>query len=120
MAFCLLGSRPIDPKQRIKIFKHRESKILGKFLEHDVFLECAVCLAKANHIVLNKYTKVGKRCFNLNPGANYRPQGALADRAEKGVCLSIYLFTEIPVTIYSTIELSNSVIVLGHPLKFEG
>ena len=29
------------------------------------------------------------------------------------VCLSIYIFTEIPVTIYSTIELSNSVIVLG-------
>ena len=29
------------------------------------------------------------------------------------VCLSIYLFTGIPVTIYSTIELSDSVIVLG-------
>ena len=27
--------------------------------------------------------------------------------------LSIYLFTGIPVTIYSTIELSDSVIVLG-------
>ena len=29
------------------------------------------------------------------------------------VCLSIYLFTGIPVTIYSKIELSDSVIVLG-------
>ena len=29
------------------------------------------------------------------------------------VCLSIYLFTGIPVTMYSTIELSDSVIVLG-------
>ena len=34
------------------------------------------------------------------------------------VCLSIYLFTGIPVTIYSTIELSDSVIVL-YPTKFE-
>ena len=29
------------------------------------------------------------------------------------VCLSIYLFTGIPVTIYSKIELSDSVIFLG-------
>ena len=29
------------------------------------------------------------------------------------VCLSIYLSIEIPVTIYSTIELSDSVIVRG-------
>ena len=36
------------------------------------------------------------------------------------VCLSIYLFTGIPVTIYSTIELSDSVILLGiTPKKFE-
>ena len=80
--------------------------------------------AKAKHLVLNKYTKVGKHCLNSNRGVNYRSQGAFADRAEEGisgiVCLSIYLFTEIPVTIYSTIELSDSVIVLGHPSKFEG
>ena len=54
-----------------------------------------------------KYTKVGKCCFNLN----HRPQSAFDDRTN--VCLSIYLFTGIPVTIYSTIELSDSVIVLG-------
>ena len=52
--------------------------------------------------LLNKYTKVGKRCFNLN----HRPQSAFDDS-------SIYPFTGIPVTIYSTIELSDSVIVLG-------
>ena len=38
---CLLGSRPIDPKQRIIIFKHRDetevSKILLKFKGDDVF-----------------------------------------------------------------------------------
>ena len=44
---CLFGSRPIDPKQRIIIFKHRDetevSKILRKFKGDDVFLECVVC-----------------------------------------------------------------------------
>ena len=43
---CLLGSRPIDPKQRIIIFKHRDetevSKILRKFKGDDVFLGCVV------------------------------------------------------------------------------
>ena len=43
---CLLGSRPMDPKQRIIIFKHRDetevSKILGKFKGDDVFLRCVV------------------------------------------------------------------------------
>ena len=42
----LLGSRPIDPKQRIIIFKHRDktevSKILQKFKGDDVFLGCLV------------------------------------------------------------------------------
>ena len=32
----------------------------------------------------------------------------------------IYLFTGFPVTIYSTIELSDSVVVLGQPLKIWG
>ena len=72
------------------------------------------CLDKAKKLQ-NKYTKVGKRCLNLNRQANYRPQGAFADRAE--VCLSIYIFTRIHVTIYITIVLSVSVIVLGQPLK---
>ena len=33
------------------------------------------------------------------------------------VCLSIYLFTGIPVTIYSTIELSDRLTVLGFTPK---
>ena len=59
----LLGSRPIDPKQRIIIFKHRDetevSKILRKFKGDGVFLGCVVftstvcilnaCLAKAKN-----------------------------------------------------------------------
>ena len=36
------------------------------------------CLAKAKKQLLNKYTKVGKRCFNLN----HRPQSAFDDRTE--------------------------------------
>ena len=44
---CLFGSRPIDPKQRIRIFKHRDetevSKILRKFI-NDIFLRCVVCI----------------------------------------------------------------------------
>ena len=45
---CLLGSRPIDPKQRIIIFKHRDetevSKILRKFKD-DLILGCIVCIS---------------------------------------------------------------------------
>ena len=45
---CLLGLRPIDPKQRIIIFKHRDetevSKILRKFKGDNVFLGCVVHL----------------------------------------------------------------------------
>ena len=51
-AICLLevGSRPIDPKQRIRIiFKRRDetevSKILRKFIGDDVFLGCVVCIS---------------------------------------------------------------------------
>ena len=44
----LLGSRPIDPKQRIIIFKHRDetevSKILRKLKGDDVFLRWCVYL----------------------------------------------------------------------------
>ena len=83
---CLLGLRPIDPKQRIIIFKQRDetevSKILQKVKGDDVFLGCVVfistvcikCVSRKGKkkILLNKYTKVGKRCFNLNREANYR------------------------------------------------
>ena len=41
---------------------------------------------------LNKYTKVGKRCFNLNREANYRPQGAFADRVEEGISVALFAF----------------------------
>ena len=41
---CLLGSRSINPKQRIIVFKHRDetevSKILRKLKGDDVFLGC--------------------------------------------------------------------------------
>ena len=56
MEVCLLGSRPIDPKQRIRIFKHRDetevSIILQKSSEmtffSDVLVVCisAVCVFK--------------------------------------------------------------------------
>ena len=43
---CFLGSRLIDPKQRIIIFKHRDetevSKTLQIFKGDDVFLGCVV------------------------------------------------------------------------------
>ena len=46
---CLFGSRRIDPKQRIRIFKHRDEtevlKILQKFISNDVFLVCIVCIS---------------------------------------------------------------------------
>ena len=46
---CLLGSRPIDQKQRIIIFKHRDetevSKILRKFKGDGVFLGCVVFIS---------------------------------------------------------------------------
>ena len=46
---CLLGSKPIDPKQNIIIFKHRDetevSKILRKFIGEGVFIGCIVCIS---------------------------------------------------------------------------
>ena len=42
------------------------------------------------------------------------------DNKTRAIILSIYLFTGIPFTIYSTIELSDSVIVLGQTLKIWG
>ena len=47
---CLLGSRPIDPKQKFRIFKHRVeievSKILRKFNTDDVFLGDVLCVSR--------------------------------------------------------------------------
>ena len=46
---CLLGSRQIDPKQRIRIDKHRDktevSKIVPKFIGYDAFLGFVVCIS---------------------------------------------------------------------------
>ena len=53
------------------------------------------CLKKAKHLVLNKYTKVGTPCFNLNREANFRPQGAFPDRAEEGISLVLFAFLSI-------------------------
>ena len=96
---CLLGSRPIESKQRIIICKHRDetkvSKILRKFKGDDVFLGCVVL----SRFKLVKLTIVHKVHSMIGQSGS--------------VCLSIYLFTGIPVTIYSTTDLSDSVIVLG-------
>ena len=80
-----------------------------------VYLDCVyyACLAKAKHFLLKEYSKVG----NLNREANYLPQGAFAGRAEEEIYVVLFAFTGIPVTIYSTIELSDRVIILGQHLK---
>ena len=104
---CLLGSRPIDPKQRIRKFSNTDMKLkCQKYCENS----CVVCistvcilkcvshtqgLAKAKHLVLNKCTKVGKRCFNLSREANYRPQGAFEDWAEEGISVVMFVFLSI-------------------------
>ena len=101
---CLLGSRQIDPKQRIIIFKHRDetevSKILRKSKGDDVFLGCVVristmCLAKAKKTNYLTNTKVGKRCFNLNREANYRPQSAFDERSEEGISVEVFAFLSL-------------------------
>ena len=105
----LLGSRPIDPKQRIIIFKQRDetgvSKILRKIKGDNVFLGCVVristvcikCVPRKGqkNSLLNKYTKVGKRCFNLNREANYRPQSAFDERTEEGISVVMFAFLSI-------------------------
>ena len=46
---CVLGSRPIDPKQRIIIFKHRDETEVSKYCKNskgdDVFLGCVVFIS---------------------------------------------------------------------------
>ena len=54
-----------------------------------------MCLAKAKNLILSKYTKVEKRCFNLNREANYGPQGAFDDRAEEGISVVMFAFLSI-------------------------
>ena len=49
-------------------------------------------LAKAKNLLLNKHTKVGKSCFNLNREANYRPQSAFDDRTEEGISVVMFAF----------------------------
>ena len=39
---CILSARPINPKQRIIIFKHRDETEVSKILRKFVFLECVV------------------------------------------------------------------------------
>ena len=51
---CLLGSRSIDPKQRIRIFKHRDETEVSKYCENskemtlfsDVLCIATVCIKK--------------------------------------------------------------------------
>ena len=94
-----------------------EALTRGPSVASQALCNCAACLAKAKNLVLKKYTRVGKSSFNLNCEAN----GAFGDRAEEGIYVVMFaplsIFTVIPVTIYSTIELSDGVIVLGQPLK---
>ena len=99
MEFCLLGSIQIDPKQRIRMFKHRDetevSKILRKFID-DVFLEFIECIStvciKCVSLKAKNLVNVRKRCFNLNPEANYRPQCAFDNRAEEGISVVMFAF----------------------------
>ena len=51
--------------------------------------------AKGKKLSTNKYTNVGKCCLNLNGEANYRPQCALDDSAEKGISVVMFAFLSI-------------------------
>ena len=46
---CLLGSRPIDPKQRIIIFKHRDETEVSKILQNSkemTFFSDVLCVSR--------------------------------------------------------------------------
>ena len=90
------------------MFKQRDetevSKIFRNFIENDVFLGFFVCIStvcikcvshKGKKLSAYKYTYVGKCCFNLNRGANYRPQCAFDDSAEKGISVVMFAFLSI-------------------------
>ena len=49
-------------------------------------------VSQRQKLTINKYTKVGKRCFNLNREANYRPQSAFDDRTEEGISVVMFAF----------------------------
>ena len=49
-------------------------------------------LQRQKNLILNKYTKLRKRCFNLSREANYRPQGAFDDKAEEGIFVVMFAF----------------------------
>ena len=107
MDFFLLDSRPIDPKQRIRMLKHRDetevSKILREFIEDDVFFSDSFCVSRpcvlnaclVKALSTNKYNNVGKDCSNLNREANYRPQFAFDDSAEERI--SVVMFAFLPI-----------------------
>ena len=134
---CLLGSRQIGPKQRIRFSKTKMKLICQKYCHNssevtffsDVLCVsrpvCIKCLSRKAKNLQTKYNKVAKRCFNLNRQANYRPQGEFDDRAEEGIYVVIFSFLSIfslgfLILFYSTIPLLDTVIVLGQPLKICG
>ena len=101
---CLPGSRPIDPKQLIIIFKHRYETEVSKILRKFVFLECVVRISPACIKYVSRKGKrrtrqihhtVGKRCFNLNREANYRPQSAFDETTEEGISVVVFAFLSI-------------------------
>ena len=84
--------------------KLRCQKILRKYIEDDVFLGFFVCIStvcfkcvslKGKKLNTNKYTNVGKRRFNLNREANYRPQSAFDDSAEERLSVVMFAFLSI-------------------------
>ena len=77
---------------------------------------CIKCVSKLS-ATCNKYTNVGKRCFNLNREANYRPQCAFDDSAEEGISVVMFAFLSIFslgfLLLFIGIELTDRVVVLG-------
>ena len=60
-----------------------------------VCIKCVSRKGKKVSTVLNKCTKVGKCCSNLNREANYCQQGAFDDRAEEGISVVMFAFLSI-------------------------
>ena len=126
MEFVYLVRDRLTIKQRIIIFKHRDeteaSILLRKFKGDDVFLGCVarimtVCIKciKTNYLTNTPESEKAVSIYFVKPTIVHKVHSMKGQRKEYlwYVCLTIYHFTGIPVTIYSTIELSDSVIVLG-------
>ena len=101
---------------KLKCQKNSENSYLGFFV--CISTVCIKCVSrKGKALSTNKYTNGGKRCFNLNrkPIIVHNVHSTIVQERNicGKVCLSIYLFTGIPVTIYSTLELSDRVVILG-------